>query len=317
MHLSKLLGKTLRQPPSEAHLASHQLLARAGYVRGSEAGLFAYLPLGHLTVQRLKGLARREVSALGSQEIDAPAPADADPEAELIRLLRREIDSYRQLPLFLVQMGRQTVSQPGTRAGLFGATNRPAIQLSAFGPADLADVRPLATGAMERILSACGLEPVWADAGDAGRRAYFVHAAGDEEMARCPNCDYAAERSWATLTWPDPPDEPEQPIEEIETPGCNTIAALAEFLDIPASRTLKMVFYSVEGRVTCVVIRGDRSVDEAKLARLLGTDWYYASLEHELEEIGAVGGYASPIPRCAPAGTWSVGPTGLTITSRT
>jgi prolyl-tRNA synthetase len=56
-----------------------------------------------------------------------------------------------------------------------------------------------------------------------------------------------------------------------------------------------MVFYSVKGKVTCVVIRGDRAVDEDKLARLLGTDQYYTSLEDELEAIGAVGGYASPI----------------------
>jgi prolyl-tRNA synthetase len=56
-----------------------------------------------------------------------------------------------------------------------------------------------------------------------------------------------------------------------------------------------MVFYSVEGKVTCTVIRGDRQVDEAKLARVLGTDWYYISLENELAAIGAVGGYASPI----------------------
>jgi prolyl-tRNA synthetase len=66
-------------------------------------------------------------------------------------------------------------------------------------------------------------------------------------------------------------------------------------LDIPTARTLKMVFYSVEGKVTCVVIRGDRAVDEAKLVRVLGTDWYYASLEDELTAVGAVGGYASPL----------------------
>jgi prolyl-tRNA synthetase len=70
---------------------------------------------------------------------------------------------------------------------------------------------------------------------------------------------------------------------------------LAEFLGIPAAQTLKMVFYSVAGRVTCIVIRGDRAVDEDKLARVLGTDRYYASVDDELAAVGAVGGYASPI----------------------
>ena len=148
---------------------------------------------------------------------------------------------------------------------------------------------------LDRVFAACGLPVLWAGAGDAGRRAYFHHPSGDEKVVRCPDCGYAAERSWATTAWPEPPDEAELSPEEIETPGCDTIAALAEFLDISATRTLKMVFYSVEGRVTCVVIRGDRAVDETKLARVLGTGEYYASLEHELEATGAVGGYASPI----------------------
>jgi prolyl-tRNA synthetase len=136
---------------------------------------------------------------------------------------------------------------------------------------------------------------LWADAGASGRRVLFVHASGDEELLHCLGCGFAAERSWATTTWPEPPDEIELSPEEIETPDCDTIASLAEFLGIPASKTLKMVFVSVEGSVTCIVIRGDRAVDESKLARVLGTDQYYASLEHELEPLGAVGGYASPI----------------------
>ncbi len=294
MRLTKLLGKTLRQPPSDAHLASHQLLVRAGYVRGLDAGLFAHLPLGHLAQQRLRNLVGRHLSALGSQEIDVPAVPDADPGAELVRLARREIDSYRQLPVVLAQFGAQSMAQQGSRAGLFGASERLAADVHLLDSADSTAGQEV-VAALEGVLADCDVPITWAQAGETGRRAYFLHAAGDEEVVRCPACDYAAERSRATTTWPQAPDEAELPTEEIETPGCNTIAALAEFLDIPAAKTLKMVFYSVEGRVHCIVIRGDRSVDEAKLARVLGTDWYYASLEDELAAVGAVGGYASPI----------------------
>ncbi len=294
MRLSKLLGKTLRHPPSEAHLTSHRLLARAAYVRGLEGGLFAYLPLGRLALRRLVELVGQELTPFHGQELDVPEMEDADRRDALIRLVRREIDSYRQLPAVAFQATDLLIPEASTRAGLFGAARRPAVEIHAFDDADFA-VADRVLAALERVLAACDVPVTWAEAGDEGRKAYFRHEAGDDELARCPGCGYAAQRSWATTAWPEPPDEPELPPKEIETPDCNTIAALAEFLDVPESRTLKMVFYSVDGDVTCVVIRGDRQVDEAKLARVLGTDWYYVSMEHELEAIGAVGGYASPI----------------------
>jgi prolyl-tRNA synthetase len=300
MRLTTLLGKTLRQPPSEAHLASHQLLVRAGYVRTLEGGLFAYLPLGQQTLERLQRLVRRALASPGGQEIAVPPLPDVEPAQAVVRLARREVDSYRQLPLLLFQLANRPVPLARSRAGLFGASERLFAEIHAFaGPdivgSDMAAAEQEVESALAQILAACDLLVVWAQAGDGDRQAFYAHPAGDDDLVRCPGCSYAAERSWATTAWPAPPDEAEHPPEEIATPGCDTIAALAEYLDIPAARTLKMVFYSVEGRVTCVVIRGDRAVDEDKLARTLGTDQYYASLENELAGIGAVGGYASPI----------------------
>jgi prolyl-tRNA synthetase len=295
VHFSQLLGKTLREPPSDAHLLSHQLLARAGYVRGMEGGLFSYLPLGSLVLRHLQALVRLELALLGGQEVDFCFPSDRETTGSWVRLVRREVDSYRQLPILLFQMATQTVAQPRSRAGLFGASERPQVEIHAFDCAEMPDEGAQLVAAIDRILASCDLSVVWAEAGDEGRRAFFPHPSGDEELVRCPACEYAAERSWASTAWPDPPDEVELAPEEIATPDCDTIAALAGFLDIPAARTLKMVFCSVQRQVTCVVIRGDRAVDEDKLARLLSTDQYYASLEDELEAIGAVGGYASPI----------------------
>lgn len=293
MRLSKLLGKTLRQPPSEAHLTSHQLLARAAYVRGLEGGLFAYLPLGKLALRRLLEQVQQALAPLGGQEIDLPDLPDADPLEALARLVGREVDSYRQLPVVLFQAVDRPAAEAGSRAGLFGASRRPTVEIHTFDDHALAAQGRVADE-LDQVWRASDVAAVWAEAGPE-RRVYFAHEAGDDELARCPACGYAAARAWATTRWPAPPDEPDLPTAEIETPGCNTIAALAEFLNIPASKTLKMVFYSVEARVTCVVVRGDRQVDEAKLARVLCTTWYYASLEEELEKVGAVGGYASPI----------------------
>jgi prolyl-tRNA synthetase len=295
MLLSRLLGKTLRQPPSEAQLKSHQLLVRAGYLRGLGPGTFGYLPLGTRTLGRLQALVERHLSILNAQQVHLPELPDARPVDTLVRLVRREVDSYRQLPCLLYQIDSLVAEQPRVREGLFGAAQRPTAQVHAFGGAGLTAAGAGVREVLDRLLAECGLPAVWAEAGLGIRRAYYDHAFGDEQVARCLDCDYAAERSWAMTSWPDPADEAELLPEEIATPGCNTIAGLAEFLQIPESQTLKMVFYSVAGRVTCVVIRGDRGVDEDKLARLLGTTEYYASLEDELADIGAVGGYASPI----------------------
>ena len=295
MLLSRLLGKTLRQPPANAHLISHQLLIRAAYVRSQEAGLFTYLPLGVHALQRLRAWLRAELASLDGQEIEIPLPWGAEPVRQLVRLVDREVDSYRQLPLLLFRMATRSWPDSPSRAGLFGASERPSLAIHIFGGAPLADEADQVSGVLDRLLAACEVDWTWADCGAGDRAGYYLHSAGDQEVALCPACGYAAERSSMPGTWPPPPEEPELPTEEVATPGCDTIASLAEFLDIPPSRTLKMVFYSVEGRVHCIVIRGDRTVDEAKLARLLGTDQYYASLEEELAAVGAVGGYASPI----------------------
>ena len=295
MYLSRLLGKTLRQPPADAHLISHQLLARAGYVRGLGAGQVGYLPLGHLALDRLRALVKQQLAPLGTQELELPMFSDEEPSETLVRLLRREVDSYRQLPVLLVQMVYRTLPQQRARAGLFGAAERPVAEIQAYAGAGMADVGADLGEALDRVFNACDVPVVWAQAGERGRRAQYFHSSGDEHVVHCPECGYAAGRAWATTRWPEPPDESESSPEEIATPGCDTIAGLAEFLGIAESQTLKMVFYSVERKVTCVVIRGDRAVDEDKLARLLGTDQYYASLEDELAAIGAVGGYASPI----------------------
>jgi prolyl-tRNA synthetase len=184
MRLSTLLGKTLRQPPADAHLASHRLLARAGYVRGLEAGLFAYLPLGHRALHRLQRMIRRELLALGGQEIDLPFPPDADPCDVVVRLVRREVDSYRQLPVLLFQMASRTAPPSRSRAGLFGASERPFVEIYAFDSAGMAAAEEQVGSALTRAVALCDLTVVWAEAGDAGRRAMFAHPSGDEDLVR-------------------------------------------------------------------------------------------------------------------------------------
>ena len=302
MRLTRLLGRTLRQPPSDAHLPSHQLLVRAGYVREQDIGSFSYLPLGIGALRRLQALVQRAFVPLHGQQIKlAYADPDGAPDhrvdkvRSLVQLARREVDSYRQLPVIVYEMVSRPAPASEARAGLFTAGERHVAEITAFGDSKLRGDDPQITGALGQVFERCGVPITWAEADEGDRQAFYAHPSGDAEAAQCPECGYAAERSRASTAWPEPPDEPEEEPEEISTPDCDTIATLADFLDLPASKTLKMVFYSVEGKVTCIVIRGDRKVDETKLARVLGTTWYYASIETELADVGAVGGYASPI----------------------
>jgi prolyl-tRNA synthetase len=295
MRLSTLMGKTLREAPAEAHLASHRLLLRAGLVRALEPGYFGTLPLGVLSLGRLEELAQREILAAGGQEVALPLLAEVSPRDALVRLAGREIDSYRQLPVVAFRFAPVTIPEPRIRLGLFGAAQRPSLAVDVFHSAQAPAAGQRVAQALEHILQAGGVPVTWAEAGPTEQGAFLAHSAGDQDLATCGGCGYAALRSWAAPAWPEPPAETELPPEEVETPGCNTIAQLAAFLNIPTAQTLKMVFCSVGGKVTCIAIRGDRSVDEAKLARVLGTSQYYASLEEELDRIGAVGGYASPV----------------------
>ena len=117
MRLSRLLGKTLRQPPSDAHLTSHQLLFRAGFARRLDGGSFAYLPLGQSAMRRLQALVQRELAHLSAQEIWLPVISGEETTGALVRLARREVDSYRQLPMVLHQTNTESQmcwGQPAT-----------------------------------------------------------------------------------------------------------------------------------------------------------------------------------------------------------
>jgi prolyl-tRNA synthetase len=118
---------------------------------------------------------------------------------------------------------------------------------------------------------------------------------GEDSFIQCENGDYAANLEGATSLKDEDPPEPLLPLEEVATPGCYTIEAVANFLGIPTRKTAKAVFYRAGEELVFVVIRGDLEVNEAKLARALRRPDLRPATEEEIVEIGAVPGYASPI----------------------
>lgn len=339
MRMSTLFGKTLRQVPAEAETPSHRLLMRAGMVQQIAAGLYAYLPLALRVLQKIEAIIRQEMDREGGQEMLMPSilPIEVyqqsgrdvtmkdilfrlkdhrDREFVLgptheeffVEVFKRNVRSYRDLPLLVYQIAAKFRDEPRPRGGL--------IRLRQFTMKDLysfdADFAGLDTSyqkmfdAYRRIFDRCGVPtvPVLADSGAMGGRDthefLYLTEYGEDTCLLCPNCGYAANAEVAAfIKEPAHSHEELKPLQEIPTPGLYTIRDLAAHLRIPESKTCKAVFYTAEYRdrtePVFVAIRGDMDVNEAKLRRVLdAVDVTYMG-EEEAKAHGFVAGSASAV----------------------
>jgi len=291
--MSQVFGRTLREPPADAELISHQLALRAGLVRFLGAGLYSYLPLGWRVVRRIEAILRQEMDGLGAQEMLMPVMHPAElwqatgrwesigpalvrvkdrsgrdyalamtHEEVVAELARREIQSYRDLPCAVYHIQTKVRDEPRPRGGLLRVREfRMKDAYSLDADADGLDVfysRILA--AYQRIFARCDLHPipVEADTGMMGgadsHEFMLLHPNGEDTIIRCAACGYAANVERATFRLA--PIEP-QPLEEphpITTPDCETIADVAAFVGVPTSQTLKAVFYATDEKVGLVFV---------------------------------------------------------------
>jgi prolyl-tRNA synthetase len=309
------------------------LLIRAGFVRQLGAGIHSYLPLGWRSITRIETIIREEMERIHCWELSMPVaqPADLWQETrrwydigdELVRfqdraerdmvlamtheevatdLVRREVRSYRQLPIQFFQIQTKFRDEPRPRAGLI--RGREFLMKDAYSfhtdEADLQRFYDACHDAYLRAFRRCGIDVIVVAAssgimGGSGSHEFMLEIeAGEDTLLICPDCGYAANREVATTTLPIP-DEPLLPVEEVETPGAKTIEAVASFLGVGSDRTAKAVFYDADGRFVFVVIRGDRKVNEAKLALLLEANSLQSATDEMIRMSGAVPGYASPV----------------------
>lgn len=337
MRMSNLFGRTQREVPAEAELASHRLALRAGLIRPLAAGIYSYLPLGWRVLQRIEQIMRQEMDAIGGQEINMPVVNPAElwqatgryqapaPGAALVRfqdraehdlvlamtheevvadLLRQEIRSYRQLPLMIYHIQTKFRDEPRPRGGLVRA--REFTMKDAYSchtdAASLDEYYPRMYQAYVNIFARCGVQavPVAADSGVMGgstsHEFMLLSEQGEDTLALCPACGYAANLERATFRKQPGVVEPPASMEEISTPDTRTIAELCQLLGITADRTLKALFYTTgEGEVVMAVIRGDLEANLTKLSNALGGAELRLSTDEELTSAGIVAGYASPV----------------------
>jgi len=334
MRLSHLFGKTLRNAPAEADSANFQLMLRAGLVQQLAAGIFSYLPLGWRVMRKIEQVIREEMDRIGGQEIVMPAlqPAElwresgryetmADVlvklqdrrerefvlgpthEEVVVDLFKRQVQSYRDMPLMVYQVQTKFRDEARPRGGLVRVrefTMKDAYSFDTTWDA-LDDSYQAAREAYTRILARCGVPalPVLADSGAIGGKDseefIFLTDVGEDTVLRCPACDYAANEEKAEHRKPQAAPEQPLPLEEVATPGQKTIDDLVTFLGVPHARTLKAVFYEADGAPVFVAIRGDLEVNETKLRNTLKALDLALLDDESVRKHGLVAGSASPV----------------------
>ena len=304
MRWSNLFVPTLREAPAEAEVASHRLLLRAGFIRQLHSGHYSLLPLGLRVHDKVAGVVREEMNAIGGQELLMPAmhPAWVWEQSgrwtsmgdemfrltdrreaknalgmtheEVIAVLAREVHSYREVPQIWYQIQTKFRDEPRPKSGLlrvreFAMKDSYSLDIDDAG---LDHAFDLHHKAYTRIFERLGLPAIAVEAssgamgGSASVEFMVPSGAGEDDIVRCGDCGYAANVERAVAVVPPVDDPPGGVLERFATPGIRTIAALAAAeADAPPHRQVKTMVYVLDGQVTLVLLRGDHDLSVQKL----------------------------------------------------
>jgi prolyl-tRNA synthetase len=336
MRTSQLLIPTLREDPGEAETVSHRLMLRAGMIRKVAAGVYTYLPLGLRVIRKIEQIVREEMNRAGAQELLMPiaSPAELWRETgrweyygkELFRfkdrherefclgptheevitdLFRREVRSYRQLPLNFYQIQTKFRDEIRPRFGLM--RGREFIMKDAYSfDVDEAGARlsyQKMYDAYNRVFSRCGLtfRPVEADTGLIGGSSsheFMVLAdTGEETVVYSETGSYAANVERAEVAPPTDTDPSAlRPLTAVATPNRRTIEEVTQFLKVAPRQLVKTLLYATDREDVAVLVRGDHEVNEIKVKRLFGvTQLELAGPEKVRALTGAPVGFAGPV----------------------
>jgi prolyl-tRNA synthetase len=340
MRYSRAFVPTLKEAPKDATMPSHVLLLRGGFIRMVGAGIYELLPLGLRVMNKIAGIVREEMNRAGAQELLMPAllPKDYFEESgrysgfgdTLIRvkdrkggeyhlgptheeiitdLARREVKSYRQLPLNLYQVQMKYRDEPRPRAGLLRCREflmKDAYSFDASEEGAIASYEAMRE-AYHRIFRRLGLDyrVVGADTGAMGgsTSAEFQVLAqnGEDAIVACSSCEYAANVEVAETVVADLAKDHKREMRErakVHTPGAKTIDEVVSFLGagLRPEGMLKSLLYVAGEQVVMAVVRGDHEVNEIKLARVLGVGEVFLAGEADVREAtGAAPGFAGPV----------------------
>ncbi len=336
MKTSQFLIPTLREDPGEAETVSHRLMLRAGLIRKVAAGIYTYLPLGLRVIRKIETIIREEMNRAGAQELLMPvaSPAELWKETgrwdyygkELLRfkdrherefclgptheevitdLFRREVRSYRQLPLNFYQIQTKFRDEIRPRFGLM--RGREFIMKDAYSfDVDEATAKvsyQKMYDAYTRIFTRCGLtfRAVEADTGliggDVSHEFMVLAETGEATVVYGDRGTYAANLERAEVLPPSDIDQtPVAPLTEVTTPQRRTVEEVTTFLQISPRQLVKTLMYRAGAETIAVLIRGDHELNEVKLARLLKVNDVMLATPAEVEALANTPpGFVGPI----------------------
>jgi len=336
MRMTRYFLPTLREDPSEAEIISHKLLLRGGFIRKVASGIYNFLPIGLKALRKIENIIREEMNRAGALEILMPLvqPAELWKETgrwelygkELLRfkdrkehdfclgptheevitdLVRREVKSYRDLPLILYQIAPKFRDEIRPRFGLMRA--REFIMKDAYSfdanEEGLEKSYQLMYETYERIFKSCGLRfkavqaHTGAIGGDVSHEFMVLAETGEDVLAICEKCGYASNVELTPAILGETYEEEiPKPLEKVYTPSVRTAKEVADYLGLPLKKITKTLIYIVEEKEpVAVVLRGDHEVNEVKLEKILGGRPFRMAREEEiLKLIGAHPGFLGP-----------------------
>ncbi|MFM0052092.1 proline--tRNA ligase [Caballeronia grimmiae] len=341
MKASRFFIGTLKEAPADAEIVSHKLMMRAGMIRRVAGGIYDYMPIGLRSIRKVEAIVREEMNRAGGLELLMPAvqPAELWQESgrweqygpELLRIkdrherdfvvgptheevvtdiARREIKSYRQLPVNFYQIQTKFRDEIRPRFGVM--RGREFIMKDAYSfdkdSAGLAESYRKMYDAYVRIFTRIGLEfrAVAADNGSIGgsgsHEFHVIAETGEDDIAYCPTSDFAANVEAAdALPLIAQRAAPTEALKKTPTPGKAKCEAVAEYLNIPLEKTIKSIILATDNEgaeptIWLLMLRGDHSLNDVKVNKLPGLAGYRFATEAEIVEwFGTPPGYLGPI----------------------
>ncbi len=339
MRLSRAFFHTLKEAPKDAVLPSHKYLVRGGFIAQVASGIYDFLPLGKIVLEKIRAIVKEELDKAGCIEVQLGfvTPCELWEESgrfkkygkELLRfkdrkdncfvlgptheemmvdLVRGRVKSYKQLPLNLYQIGLKFRDEARPRFGLLRGREFVMKDGYSFHASyeDMQREYALMEETYKKIFTRLGLEfraveaDVGAIGGSASKEFMVLASSGEDSIAICTECEYAANVEAATRKKPLPPAEaPEfSNFEPFYTPNLTSIEELADFFKVHPYYFVKAVakkaLYDEGEEIVIFFLRGSDELQEAKALRATGANELVDVSEEELENAGIVPGFIAP-----------------------